>query len=110
MKGSERGREQVYVRQKEKERIPLNDRGVNEARKFAREERMKRKIRENGHDGRQEIYAKDEMASAEGEKSGNQGMRARETALYRAGSGSLGVDSCLVCREVPRVFVSCRVY
>lgn len=31
------------------------------------------------------------MASAEGEKGGNQGMRARETALYRAGTGSLRV-------------------
>lgn len=91
MKGSQRGREQLYMRQKEKERIPLNDGGVNEARKFAREDRMKRKIRENGHDGGREIHAKGEMASAEGEKGGNQGMRARETALYRAGIGSLRV-------------------
>lgn len=40
------------MRQKEKERIPLNDGGVNEARKFAREDRMKRKIRENMMNGR----------------------------------------------------------
>lgn len=50
---------------------------------------MKRKIRENENDGRQEIHAESEMTIVQrkGEKGGNQGIEVRETVLYRAGSG-----------------------
>lgn len=97
-----RGRKQELVRQKRRRAqvTPLNDLGVNEARKLERE---KRKIRGNGSDEQQGIHAEDEMTSADRRrkewKPRDERERARETALYRAVDREGWVDPCHVCRK-----------
>lgn len=109
-----RGRKQELMRQKRRRAqvTPLNDLGVNEARKLERE---KRKIRGNGSDERQGIHAEDEMTSADrrrkewkprDERERERG-RQRSIERWTARGGWIRV-TYVERQEVPRVFVSRR--
>lgn len=74
---------------------------------------MKRKIRENGSDGRQEMYAEGEMTSAKRRRKGwkprdeSEGDSALSSGQCTAKGGWICV-SYVERQEVPRVFVSRR--
>lgn len=71
---------------------------------------MKRKIRENGSDGRQEMYAEGEMTSAKRRRKGWKPRDESEgdSALSSGQCTAKGGWICLVCREARGVFVSRR--